>query len=123
MVKLFNFAQDLRDFDLEFGNILSNHSPNQFYVDPQIVVDEHIPKRGESGPLDIRICSLEISGQPLSSFSHSVEIAQDRILVKPGADKRFFARTSSAFDSADHIEDVLQIGFVALHSATASVKT
>lgn len=103
-------AQNLRDLSLEIGNVLSNHCPDNFYVDSQIVVNKNVSESGQRRPLDFRIDTLEVGGEPLSCFSHCVEIAENGILVESGLNKDLFARSRSDLDTADHFQDVLQVG-------------
>jgi hypothetical protein len=61
-------------------------------------VDEHIPERRELRPVDFWMLGLEIIREALSGFGHRVEIAEDRILVKLGRQKRTLTFTGRAFD-------------------------
>ncbi len=67
---------------LEIRKVFRDHSPDDFYIDTQVVVNKHIAKRRQCRPLYLRMSGLQFSGDSLCRFGHGVEVAENGILMK-----------------------------------------
>src|SRR6516225_3786659 len=100
-----------------------DHIPNSVQIKAQIAVNKHIPKTGDSVPIDIRMPPLEAIGEPLRRFGKNLQVPYGCILHQIGAKKRILTAFGELLDASNRVSNVNKVEPVVCHSGTASLST